>query len=208
MRGGPATSFGGTLRACDARTEEPPGQYGRALLSPIASAPKAIPRTLLSQGALYWYRYGPGRRYASSPRYSLLAPTTTRSDKAQQVEPMANNQPFEIPQQFRDMAEKNVEQASAAYGQFMNAMTQAMSMWWGALPPNEMTSGFKTVQDRAVRFAKQNADAGFALASSLTNAKDVQDVIALQTQFAQSQMQTYAQQAQELGRLMADAVKK
>ncbi|HYI06072.1 MAG TPA: phasin family protein, partial [Reyranella sp.] len=122
--------------------------------------------------------------------------------------PMANNQPFDIPQQFRDMAEKNVEQASAAYGQFMNAMTQAMSMWWGALPPNEMTSGFKTVQDRAVRFAKQNADAGFALASSLTNAKDIQDVISLQTQYAQSQMQTYAQQAQELGRLMAEAVKK
>jgi hypothetical protein len=71
-----------------------------------------------------------------------------------------------------------------------------------------MTSGFKTVQDRAVRFAKQNADAGFALASSLANAKDIQDVLALQTQYAQSQMHTYAQQAQELGRLMADAVKK
>jgi hypothetical protein len=46
------------------------------------------------------------------------------------------------------------------------------------------------------------------LATSLTNAKDIQDVIALQTQYAQSQMQTYAQQAQELGRLMAEAVKK
>ena len=121
---------------------------------------------------------------------------------------MAKNEPFDIPQQFRDIAEKNVEQASAAYGQFMNAMTQAMGMWWGALPPNEMTSGFKSVQDRAVRFAKQNADAGFALASSLANAKDIQDVIALQTHYAQSQMQTYALQAQELGRLMAEAVKK
>ena len=124
------------------------------------------------------------------------------------VEQMANNQPFDIPQQFRDIAEKNVEQASAAYGQFMNAMTQAMSMWWGAMPPNEMTSGFKAVQDRAVRFAKQNADAGFALASSLANAKDIQDVISLQTHYAQSQMQTYALQAQELGRLMAESVKK
>ncbi|MFA6139240.1 MAG: phasin family protein [Hyphomicrobium sp.] len=121
---------------------------------------------------------------------------------------MANNQPFDIPQQFRDIAEKNVEQASAAYGQFMNAMTQAMSMWWGAMPPNEMTSGFKAVQDRAVRFAKQNADAGFALATSLANAKDIQDVISLQTHYAQSQMQTYALQAQELGRLMAETVKK
>ncbi len=115
---------------------------------------------------------------------------------------------FDVPQQFRELAEQNVEQASAAYGQFMNAMTQAMGMWWNALPPNEMTSGFKAVQDRAVRFAKQNADAGFALANSLANAKDIQDVLALQTHYAQSQMHTYALQAQELGRLMAEAVQK
>ena len=38
-------------------------------------------------------------------------------------------------------------------------------------------------------------------------AKDIQDVLALQTHYAQSQMHTYALQAQELGRLMADAVK-
>ncbi len=120
---------------------------------------------------------------------------------------MANDQSFEIPQQLRELAEKNVEQASAAYGQFMNAMTQAMDMWWSALPPNEMTSGFKAVQDRAVRFAKQNADAGFMLASSLANAKDIQDVLALQSHYAQSQMHTYALQAQELGRLMTDAMK-
>jgi hypothetical protein len=89
----------------------------------------------------------------------------------------------------------------------MDAMTQATSMWWGALPPNEMTSGFKAVQDRAVHFAKQNADAGFALARALANAKDIQDVLTLQTRYAQSQMQTYAAQAKELGRLMADAAK-
>ena len=120
---------------------------------------------------------------------------------------MANHQPFDIPQQFRDLAEKNVEQASAAYGQFMDAITQAMSMWWGALPPNEMTSGFKAVQDKAVRFAKQNAEAGFALANSLATAKDIKDVLALQTHYAQSQMQTYALQGQELGRLIIEAAK-
>ena len=60
---------------------------------------------------------------------------------------MANDQPFEIPQQFRNLTEKNVEQASAAYGQFMDAMTQAMNVWWSALPSSEMTSGFKAVQE-------------------------------------------------------------
>lgn len=113
--------------------------------------------------------------------------------------------PFEIPQQMRDLAEKNVEQARAAYGQFMDAITQAIGMWSKAMPANEMTSGFKVVQDRATRFARQNAEAGFALASDLANAKDIQEVLALQSRYAQTQMQAYALQAQELGRLMAEA---
>ncbi|HZT49913.1 MAG TPA: phasin family protein [Hyphomicrobiaceae bacterium] len=118
---------------------------------------------------------------------------------------MAQTPTFEIPQQLRELAEKNVEQARAAYGQFMDAMAKATGMWMTAIPSNEMTSGFKTVQDRAVRFAKQNAEACFALASELANAKDIQDVLAIQSRYAQTQMQAYALQAQELARLMAEA---
>jgi phasin len=118
---------------------------------------------------------------------------------------MAQN-PLEIPEQMRDAAEKNVEQARAAYGQFMDAMTQAMGMWSKGVPSNEITSGFKVVQDRAIRFAKQNAEAGFALAGDLANARDIQDVLSMQSRYAQSQMQNYALQAQELGRLMVEAV--
>jgi hypothetical protein len=69
-----------------------------------------------------------------------------------------------------------------------------------------MTSGFKDVQELAIRFAKENAEAGFALAGELANAKDVQGVLALQSRYAQAQVQSYARQAQELGRLMAAAV--
>jgi hypothetical protein len=111
---------------------------------------------------------------------------------------MAQNQPFEIPQQLRELAERNVEQARTAYTQFMDAMAQAAGMWTKALPANEMTSGFKV-------FAKQNAEACFALASELASAKDIQDILAIQARYAQTQMQAYALQAQELGRLMAEA---
>lgn len=68
-----------------------------------------------------------------------------------------------------------------------------------------MTSGFRDVQELAIRFAKENAEAGFALASELANAKDIQGVLALQSRYAQTQVQTYARQAQELGRLIAAA---
>jgi phasin len=113
--------------------------------------------------------------------------------------------PFEVPEQIRELAEKNVAQARAAYGQFMDAMSQAMGMWTQAMPANEATSGFKVVQDRAIRFAKQNAEAGFTLATELANAKNIQDMLAIQSRYAQTQMQAYALQAQELGRLMAEA---
>ena len=113
--------------------------------------------------------------------------------------------PFEIPQELRGLAEKNVEQARVAYGQFMDAMTQAVGMWSKAMPANQMTSGFKAVQEQATRFAKQNAEAGFALTTDLAKAKDIQEVLALQGRFAQTQMQAYALQTQELGRLMAEA---
>jgi hypothetical protein len=121
------------------------------------------------------------------------------------MQAMAHKQSFEMPQHLRELAENNVEQARAAYGQFMDAMAQAASLWFGAMPANEMTSGFKTVQERGMRFAKQNADGCFVLASELANAKDLPDVLAIQSRYAQTQMQTYALQAQELGRLMADA---
>ncbi len=120
---------------------------------------------------------------------------------------MAQN-PFEIPQQMRDLAEQNVEQARLAYAQMMDGMMKAMGMWSAAVPANEMTSGFKLVQDRATRFAKQNAEAGFTLASELASAKDIQEVLSIQSRYAQTQMQSYALQAQELGRLMADTTQK
>jgi hypothetical protein len=118
---------------------------------------------------------------------------------------MVDTPSFEFPQQLRELAERNVEQARAAYGQFMDAMAQATGLWTGALGSNEITAGFKAVQDRAIRFAKQNAEACFALASELTSAKNIQDVLAIQSRYAQTQMQAYALQAQELARLMTEA---
>jgi hypothetical protein len=114
-------------------------------------------------------------------------------------------QNFEIPQQVRELAEKNVQAAQTAYGQLMDAMNQAMSMWSTAIPANDMTAGFKAVQERATQIAKQNAEAAFSLASELASARDVQQIFALQSRFAQSQMQAYTVQAQELGRIVMDS---
>jgi hypothetical protein len=113
--------------------------------------------------------------------------------------------PFEFPQQLRELTERNVEHARAAYGQFMDAFSQAMGTWASAAPANAMTAGFKVVQERAVTFAKQNGEACFNLASELANAKDLTDILGIQSRHAQQQMQAYGLQAQELTRLMMEA---
>lgn len=119
---------------------------------------------------------------------------------------MAENPSFEIPPELRDLAEKNVEQARAAYGQFMDFLTQAMGEWANAPGGAEM-GGFRAAQERAIAFAKENAERSFALASELARAKDVQEVLTLQSRYAQTQMQTFGIQAQQLAWLMADALR-
>ena len=119
---------------------------------------------------------------------------------------MADNPSFEIPPKLREMAEKNVDQARAAYGQFMDFLTQAMGAW-SKTPGAANMGGFGAVQERAVGFAKENAERSFALASELSRAKDMQEMLTLQSRFVQTQMQTFGFQAQQLSWLMADALR-
>jgi hypothetical protein len=85
-------------------------------------------------------------------------------------------------------------------------MTHAIETWSGSPAGAELT-GFKTVQEKAVAFAKENAERSFTLASDLAKAKDIQEVLTLQSRYAQTQMQTFGIQAQQLSWLMADALR-
>src|SRR3972149_1719075 len=96
---------------------------------------------------------------------------------------MAETPSFEIPPELREMAEKNVEQARAAYGQFMDFLTQAMGAW-ATSPGGAELGGFRAVQERAIAFAKENAERSFALASEMARAKAGQGGLTLQTRSA------------------------
>ncbi len=93
---------------------------------------------------------------------------------------MADNQ-FEIPKAMRDLAEQNMKQAHAAYGQLTDFVTQAMNAWMGAMPANPMAIGFKNVQDHAMEF------------------------VTLQTQFAQECMHAFFAQTQQLFSMQQEA---
>lgn len=110
---------------------------------------------------------------------------------------------LEIPEAVREMAERNVDQARTAYAQFMDMARQAQHMV--SQSQGAMAAGALEIQSKALKFAEQNIDDSFKFASDLARAKDLKEYLEIQTRYAQKQMQTYAQQAQDLGRMMTDA---
>jgi hypothetical protein len=116
--------------------------------------------------------------------------------------------PFEIPQALRDVAEQNIKQAHAAYEQLTDFVTKAVGTWMGAMPASPVVAGFKEVQDRAAEIAKKNADSAFVLVEKIAKAQNFQEILTLQTQFAQDQMKAYATQTQELYKLIGEAFQK
>jgi len=120
---------------------------------------------------------------------------------------MADN-PVEIPQTPRDVSEQNLKQAHAAYEQFTDFATKATAAWTGALPSNPMAAVFKDVEDSAMQIAMENAQVVFTFAGKISNVRTPQDIVTLETQFAQDRMQAFTTQTQELHKLIGDAVQK
>ena len=120
---------------------------------------------------------------------------------------MADN-PFEIPQTLRDMSERNLKQARASYEQLMEVMTKAMGAWTGALPSNPLAAVVKDVQDRAMHIARENAELVFTFAGKISNALTPQDIVTLETQFAQDRVQAFVTQTQQLFSVIEEAIQK
>ena len=72
---------------------------------------------------------------------------------------MADNPPFEIPAELHALAERNVQQARAAYGLFMDFMIQAMDA--SSKTPNAISPALRPIQERVIEFANENAERFF-----------------------------------------------
>ena len=118
------------------------------------------------------------------------------------------NQPmdFEIPATVRDLASKSVDQAREAYNRFLEAARQAHDVVTKST--DVITSGAREINEKAVRYTEANLQANFDLAQRLVHAKDLKEALDIQSQFARQQMETFAHQAQELTRLVAQSARK
>ena len=104
---------------------------------------------------------------------------------------------FEIPSDMRAMVEKSVEQARAAFDNFMNAAQEAVATFEGQAKAAQ--AGAKDIGEKALSYAERNVANSFAFAERLVRAKDPQEYVRLQTEFIQAQMKELAEQAKELG---------
>jgi len=110
---------------------------------------------------------------------------------------------FEIPGEVRNFAEQSIDQARRAFDGFMTASQKAASALEGQAAAAQ--SGAKDLRQRAMTFAERNVASSFEFAQKLLHAGSPEEVMRLQTEFVKAQMQTLAEQAQELGQTATKA---
>jgi phasin len=105
--------------------------------------------------------------------------------------------PFEIPTEMRAFAEQSVEQAKQAFDKFISAAHDAVNTFEGQAKTAH--AGAKDVSEKAMAYAEENVNNAFAFAQKVVRAKDVNELMQLQSEFVTVQMQTLSEQAKELG---------
>lgn len=112
--------------------------------------------------------------------------------------------PYEIPAELRDFAEKSVDQARKAFESFIGAAQKAVGTMDGTA--STVHSSAKEASEKAVGYAEANVKAAFDLAQKLVHAKDVQEIMAHQSEFVKSQMSSIQDQAKQFGESVQKAV--
>lgn len=105
--------------------------------------------------------------------------------------------PVEVPAELRDFAEKSVEQAKKAFDSYLSAAQKAVTTLEGSA--EAMQAGAKDMGKKAMTYAETNVAASFALAQKLVRAKDVTEVMKIQTEFVQDQIKALTEQAKDIG---------
>jgi phasin len=116
---------------------------------------------------------------------------------------MAN--PYDVPPEMRDFADRSVSQARKAFETFMGAIKKTTGAAEGATPAVPQLAAAKDVTGRAVNYAEKNVSAAFDLAEKLVHAKDMQEIMQLQTEYLRSQVETIQTQMKELGEVVQKA---
>ena len=94
--------------------------------------------------------------------------------------------PFEIPDQMREMADKSVNEARKALGQYLDATHEAVAKAEGS--EKSVRDGAAEVSRQALAFVEENVNASFDFAHRIVQARTVEEIAALQKEFLARQM--------------------
>jgi phasin len=96
---------------------------------------------------------------------------------------------MEVPPQVRDFAVKSVDQAERAISSFMESASKSVAM---------VPSPMNDTAQQALAITEKNLKAAFEHARKLMNAKDINEVMQLQTEFLRNQFGIATEQSKQM----------
>jgi phasin len=96
---------------------------------------------------------------------------------------------MEVPAQVREFAQKSVDQAEKAISSFMDSASKSLT-----LVPSPMND----VAKQALAITEKNLKASFEHARKLMHAKDINEVMQLQSEFLRQQFGTATEQLKQM----------
>lgn len=103
---------------------------------------------------------------------------------------------IDVPDQLRTYADQNIEQARKAFEEFTSAMLRASESMEGSGSP--MHTNALEMNRRILDLTKENVGATLDYAHKLVNAKDVNEIMRLQTEYMRTQAETAGTQFRAL----------
>jgi phasin len=107
----------------------------------------------------------------------------------------------DIPEPLRELVKMSIEQAMRAFETFASTSEKT----WKSLENSSQSAraGLYALNAKIAEITRRNAEANFALAMRLAEAKDVNQAVELHNQHMKRQMETFVQQLEEMRDLTA-----
>lgn len=138
----------------------------------------------------------PARKPAARANATKAAPKKAAPAPENEVFSMQN---IEVPTAVREVAEKSVEQARAAYDKFKAAAEDATDVLEDSMETSRQS--MIEINVRALDAAKANTDAAFDFVKELVSVKSISEAVELQSAFARKQFEAVSEQSKELQEL-------
>jgi len=142
---------------------------------------------------------------APTPRVHA-AQEQEREQVRRQESPMGNDTFMkpEIPEPLRELIKLSIEQARRAFETFAATSEKAWKSLESSSPLGR--AGLFALNAKIVEITRRNAEANFALATKLAEAKDLRQAMELQSQHLRLQMETFVTQLEEMRDLAAQII--